>query len=142
MIEVSEVRKRLRQTIDAARREATGRRARHAEVSAAYNRFLDTIAVPVFRMFAIALKAEGYPFTIETPQGSVRLARDPSGDFVEIELDATRTPPAAIGRSRVTLGRSVTTLEEPVREGASVADLTDVDVVEFVLRHLRPFVER
>ena len=143
MIPISEVRKRLRGVIDNARREATERRRRAAASEADYQRFLDGIAVPVFRMFAGALRAEGYPFNLETPAGMARLASEKSGDdYLEIALDTSRDVPIVVGRSSHRLGKQRTESERPVRHDASVSELTEEDLVEFLLRELKPLVEK
>jgi hypothetical protein len=73
----------------------------------------------------------------------VRLASERSrDDFVELELDSSRHPAEVVGRTSVTRGSRVLTTEQPVREGARIGDLTDDDVLEFVLRVIGPFVER
>jgi hypothetical protein len=143
MIPISELRKRLRITIENARRDAAERRSRMAASDAEYERFLNDIAVPVFRMFAGALRAEGLLFNLETPAGTVRLVSERSeDDYVEIALDTSRDVPVVVGRSSYRLGRRLTERERPVREEASVSELIDEDVVAFVLEELKPFVEK
>jgi hypothetical protein len=143
MIEISEVTKRLRQTIARAKRAAAERRARLEAARNEYETFLSEVAVPVFRMFGMALRGEGRPFSVSTPQGKVRLVSEAdAGDFLEIDLDVARQPPAAIGRAAHRRGREITTVERPIREDAAVADLTDEDVLRFLLEEIAPFVER
>ena len=69
MLEAGEVRKRLRQTIEAARRDAVARRAALASEQQAFDAFLENHAVPVLRQVASALKAEGHVFQVLTPAG-------------------------------------------------------------------------
>ena len=66
-MEVSEVRRRVAETIDRARHAAADRRARTDEASRAYAAFLDDVAVPLMRQIANILKAEGYAFSVFTP---------------------------------------------------------------------------
>ncbi|HVC20030.1 MAG TPA: hypothetical protein VNE16_08125 [Vicinamibacterales bacterium] len=142
-MEVSEVRRRLLDTIDRARRAAAARRTGVADAEKAYERFLAQVAVPVFRQMASALKAEGYAFTVSTPAGSVRLASDRAAqDFVELTLDTESDPPAVVGRASRERGRRVLTQERPIRAGAAVDTLDEHDVLEFLLTSLVPFVER
>jgi hypothetical protein len=141
MIEISEVRKRIRLAAEQAKRAAAERRERTADAAKSYDTFLQETAIPVFRMFAMALKAEGQAFTLVTPQGRVRLEREPSGDFIELELDTSRDPAVVVGRTRYSVGRDVTSVERPVRE-APVGELDDEDVVQFILTELRPFLAR
>lgn len=142
MAEVSDVRRRLRQAIDRAKREATARRAAAEEAGRHYDRFLTEVAEPVFRVFAGAIRAEGYSFQIATPVGGLRLewerARE---DFIELALETTDAP-AVVGRVSRGRGRRMITSERPIREGAAVADLTEEDVLQFLLSEIGPFVER
>jgi hypothetical protein len=143
MIEVSEVRKRLVHAIDRARRAAAEERLALESVRQDYERFLETVATPVFRMFTVALKAEGHLFSLSTPRGSVRMAPERSSDdFIEVALDSSRRPPVVVGRAVHTRGREVTSVERVIRERAAVSDLTDEDVLEFLLAEIGPFVER
>jgi len=143
MLEPGEVRKRLKQTMDVVRRDATVKRAAANEVGRDYEAFLEERAVPVFRQLAAALKAEGLLFQFLTPAGSVRLASERSkDDFIELELYTTHLPPVVLGRTNYALGTRLSTVEEPVREGTPVHALTDEDVLSFALRALRPFLER
>ncbi|HEY8551213.1 MAG TPA: hypothetical protein VIL35_14745 [Vicinamibacterales bacterium] len=143
MLEPGEVRKRLRQKIEAIRREAAARRQAVSEVQREYDRFLEDRAVPVFRQMASALRAEGFLFQLLTPAGSVRLASERSGDdYIELALDTTEHPPVVVGRTSFVRGSRLTTSEAPIREGRHVRDLTDEDVLEYLLRVVGPFVER
>jgi hypothetical protein len=142
-MEVAEVRRRLLAAIDRARREAATRRERSDDAARAYDTFLSGQAVPVFRQLASALTAEGHPFKVFTPAGSVRLASDHAhDDFIELTLDSAEDPPIVIGRVSRGRGRRAVTSERPVRDGATVADLTESDVLDFVLSEIAPFVER
>ena len=73
-MEVSDVRRRVTETIDRAKRAAAERRARTDEATREYAAFLETIAVPLVRQVANALKVQGFAFGVFTPSGSVRLA--------------------------------------------------------------------
>ena len=89
-METSDVRKRIKDALERAQRQAAERRTRNAEASAAYETFLHRTAVPVFQQVANVLRVEGYPFVVHTPAGSVRLASEKSGnDYVELRLDTT-----------------------------------------------------
>ena len=87
-MEVSEVRRQLRHAIDRAKARAQQKRHSAAEAERAYATFLDEIATPTARTLASALKAEGYPFTVSTPSGGLRLASDRGrDDYIELALD-------------------------------------------------------
>ena len=127
--------------IDAAKRGSAERRQRNDEASKSYDRFLE-FAVPLFKQVAQALKASGYAFTVFTPGGSVKLMSDKSPeDYVEMSLDTTGDMPAVMGHVSRTRGHRVIESELPIAQ-KSVGDLTEEDVLEFLLKELAPFVER
>jgi hypothetical protein len=143
MIEPADVRRRLVQRIEVVRREAATRRAATSEAERDYEQFLEGRAIPIFRAVAAALRPEGALFQVFTPAGSVRLASERSrDDFIELGLETSRVPAEVVGRTSVTRGSRLLTDEQPVREGRRVAELTDEDVLEYVLRVVGPFVER
>ena len=141
-METGEVRKRLQQAIERARRAAADRRARNDEATRAFGDFLDRVAAPLFKQIANVLKIEGYPFTVFTPSGSVRLMSDKSADdFIELALDTSDRDPrimAHVSRSR---GRRVVDEEQVVGTG-QLEELTEEDLLTFLLKALEPFVER
>lgn len=142
-MDIAEVRKRVRQTIDRARRQAAARRAAIEAAEADYRRFLAETAVPLVRMIGTVLTAEGFPFQVFTPAGAVRLASGRSGDdFIELALDTSGERPMVVGRVSRGRGRHKLTLERPLREDVPVGALTEEDVLQFVLDELGPFVER
>lgn len=142
-IEVSEVRKRLRAAIDAHRRATASRQAAVDAAFAEYERFLATIAVPVAQMFANVLRAEGFPFTVFTPQGGLRLASSKSGDdYIELSLDTSSAPPTVLLNTSRARGRRLVRSERPLRNAAAVADLTEEDVLRGLLEEIPPLVER
>ena len=142
-MEISEVRKRVLETLDRAKRSAAERRARGDEAAREYDVFLSQVAVPLFRQIASALRPESYQFTVFTPGGSVRLMSDRSPeDYIELSLDTSGPLPQVIGHVSRARGRRVRESETPIGEGRPVGELREQDVLEFVLRELEPFVER
>ena len=141
-MDIATVRQHVLRTIDSAKRAAAERRGRVDEASRDYGSFLENLAVPLFRQIANALKAEGYPFTVFTPSGSVRLMSDRNADdYIEVVLDTTGDRPQVIGRSSRGRGHRVLQSERPIRD-AKVGDLTEQDVLGFVMKELEPLVER
>jgi hypothetical protein len=141
-METSVLRRRLTETIEAARRTAAARRARAEEAARAYSQFLDTIAVPLFRQVANILKASGYSFTVFTPSGAVRLMSDKSSeDYIELSLDSSGDEPMVMGKSSRARGRRVIESERAIAEH-TVAHLTEEHVLQYLLKELEPFVER
>lgn len=142
-MEVSDVRKRLLQAIDRARRAAADRRVRADAAAKSYEEFLETVATPVFRMVAGALKAEGHMFVVHTPAGGLRLASERSAeDYIELALDTSVDPPAVIARVSRGRGHRVISTEREIREKTAVERLTEEDVLEFLLGEIVPFVVR
>ncbi len=143
MLDVAEVRRRLVHTIETIRHESAARRQAADRAAAEYEQFLEQTATPVFRHFVQALRAEGHPFRLFTPAGSVRMSSERSpDDFVEVTLDTSRHPVEALGRVSYRRGSRLVTDERPVREGAAVGSLTEEDVLAFLLASIAPFVER
>jgi hypothetical protein len=143
VVEIADVRRRVRQRIEDARRRAAERRTQVDAAERDFARFLSDVAGPVFRQFAQALVAEGYPFSVNSPAGQLRLVSGRSrNDYIEIELDPLLDPPQAVGRANRTHGTRTLTSERPVRPGAEVQELTDTDVLDFLTTEIGPFVER
>jgi len=141
-METSEVRRRLLQAISRAKQEASTRRAEADRAATDFERFLEDVAAPVVRQFAGALRAEGYPFQIATPAGLLRLESERSRqDTIEIALDTSERP-VVVGRTSRGRGRRLVSEERPLRESTAIADLTDEDVLAYLLSVIPPFVER
>jgi hypothetical protein len=142
-MEISEVKKRVVETIQRAKRTAAERRVRVDEAAREYEQFLERIAVPLFRQIAAVLKAESIHFTVFTPSGSVRLMSDRSNDdYIELALDNTGAYPRVIGRSSHGRGRRGTESETPLGADGPIRDLTEQDVLTFVMNELEPLVAR
>src|SRR5581483_6257467 len=102
LMDVSDVRRRVKEVIDHARRAMNERRTVVAEASRDYDQFLERVAIPLFRQIANVLRTEGHPFTVSTPAGSVRLSSDRSAqDYVELSLETSgRQPQVVVHSSR------------------------------------------
>jgi hypothetical protein len=141
-METSDVRRRVVEVIERAKRAAGDRRTRSDEAAREYDVFLERVAVPIFRQVANVLTAQGYPFAVFTPAGSVRLMSDRgTQDFVEVSLDATGAEPIVLGHTSRARGRRVIEEQRPLGLGP-VRDLTEEDVLSFLLKELEPFVAR
>lgn len=139
-METSEVRKRLNHTIERAKKNAAERRARRDEAGRVFEIFLSSTAVPLFRQVANILKSDAYPFTVFTPSGSVRLMSDRTAeDFIELFLDTSGDLPQVIGHSSHSRGRRVLESERAI---GAPGDLSEEEVLAFLLRELEQFVER
>jgi len=141
-MEVSEVRKRLHETMARARQRAAERRVRAEAASRAFDRFLSSVAVPLMRQIANVLRADGYVFSVSTPAGSVRLMSDKSAeDFIDLSLDTTSDVPRVLARVSRNHGRRVVDAEHVVGSG-DPDSMTEEDLLAFLLKELEPFVER
>jgi hypothetical protein len=142
-MEITDVRRRVRGAIEEARRDAAERRARTDAAERDYDAFLTERAIPVVHDVASALAGEGHPFKVFTPARSVKLASGrSSAEFIELELDTTLDQPQVIGRSSRGRGRRTVTSERPLRPGAPIADLTDEDVLTFLITEIVHLIER
>jgi hypothetical protein len=143
-VDVSDLRKRILRALDDARKEAGARRTAGDHAAAAYERFLTGVAMPLFRQAATVLRAEGHPFSANTPAGSVRLVSDQQAlDFLELELDTSFPQPQVIGRTSFSRGRrGVTVDEQPLAAGKSIDELTEDDVSRFLVSEIRRLVTR
>ncbi len=142
-MEVSEVRRRLRGALEKAKQGAAERRVRNDAAAREYETFLGQRAVPIFHQVAAALTAEGHLFKVFTPAASVRLASERSPEeFIELVLDDTSDPPTVVGTDTRGRGRRMISSERALQGGAPVADLTEEDVLAFLLEEIVGLVER
>lgn len=142
-MEVSLVRNRLNRAIEAARERAQQRRQRTATAEQAYETFLQEVATPVTRLVANSLQSENYAFTAFTPSGGLRLASDRGrDDYVEFALDATADPPQVVGRISRSRGSRTLDEERPVKPGTPLDELSEEDVLTFLMDVLQPWLER
>ena len=94
-------------------------------------------------MMANVLKAEGYPFTVSTPSGGLRLASDRGrDDYVEFALANDGDHAVVVGRIRRTRGSRTIEDERPIKADAAPQDLSDADVLAFLVGALEPWLER
>jgi hypothetical protein len=142
-MEVSQVRKRVQAAIAEARERAQHRRQRVAEARQAFSVFLEHVATPVARQVAAALKAEGYSFAVSTPADGLRLASERGrDDLIEFVLDVDAPRPQVVARISHTRGSRTMDEERPVKAGAGPEDVTEEDVLSFLLAALEPWLER
>jgi hypothetical protein len=143
-LEVSAVRRRIQQAIEASKERARDRREHVAAASQAYDRFLADVATPLMRQVANALKVDGnLAFTVGTPTGGVRLTFDKQrDDYIELALDTASDRPQVIGHVRYTRGSRTIDDERPVKAGVPPEALTDEDLLDFLMGALEPWLER
>jgi hypothetical protein len=142
-VEVSEVRRQLKHALERARARAQQQRQHAAEAERAYAAFLEDVATPTTRMMANVLKAEGFLFTVSTPSGGLRLASDRGrDDYVEFALETDGDRSVVVGRIRRTRGSRTIEDERPIKAGVAPQELTDADVLAFLVGALEPWLER
>ena len=89
----------------AARDRMKQRRQKADEAEQAYQKFLDQLAAPLARQVVNALRAEGYSFTVSTPNRGLRVSLDTGrDDYIELALDSETDQPYVVGRVRRTRG--------------------------------------
>ena len=141
MADVGEVRKRIRAEIEKAKRDQAERRSRVAEATRAYEDFLETAAIPVFRMFANVLKSEGLHFEVMTPAGGVRLQSERNrDDAIEMELDVTADPPQPLVTVTRARGSRVVQSDRSIKGSNPLGQLTEHDVIEMLIEEMRPWL--
>lgn len=142
-MEISQVRRRVLAAIVSARARTQERREQADAARRDYAVFLETVATPLVQQIANALKAEGHSFTVSTPGDGLRLEYDRGRDnFVELALDTSGDRPQVIGRVSQTRGSRRLDEERPIRPDASPSEITEEDVLEFVMRALEPWLGR
>jgi len=142
-MEVSEVRRRLRGAVEQARQDAAERRVRTDAAERDYGEFLSRRAVPTVHQVASALTAEGHLFKVFTPARTVRLASERSPEeFIELALDDTVDPHVVVGRTTRGRGRRVVSSERPIRDGEPISEITEEDVLAFLLKEIVAILER
>lgn len=142
-MESGEVRRRLIAARAAARGRARSRRERSADAERAWTAFLTASAAPLVQQLAQALRAEGIPCTVYTPEGRIRLAFDRSrDDYIEIALDTGADPPQVAGRVSERRGSRIVEDERPVAAGVPPQALTEDALLDFLLAALAPWLER
>jgi hypothetical protein len=141
MADVAEVRKRIRAEIEKSRRDQAEHRTRVAEATSAYEAFLETAAIPAFRMLANVLKSEGLNFEVMTPAGGVRLQSERHrDDAIEMELDTTADPPQPLVTITRARGSRVVQSDRSIKGSTPLVQLTEHDVVEMLIEELRPWL--
>ena len=137
------VQKRVRSLIENCKEKSRSRRDKIALADHLGMSVLDNVVSPVAKTLATVLTTEGYPFSVSTPIGTVRLSvKNSMDDFIDVTLDTQREPPGLIGQVSRRWGRRVLVDEYTVCEDTSFADLTEEAALDFFLDVLGPFLER
>ena len=134
-MELSELRQQILREIERAQAKAVEQRQGSQAAHSAYAKFIVEVAGPLVRQTVQILRAERLPFQAQTPAGSARIASETSADdFIEFVLDTTVRPPRVMGRSSMTMGRHNVVVEEvPIAPGTPIAELSDTDLLPFLI---------
>ena len=133
----------MQAALAAARERSQQRRQRVADAESRYDQFLADVAVPLARQVANVLKAEGRSFTVSTPGRTVRLETDRGrDDYVEVALTTDVDPPAVVVHIRHTRGSRTIDEERTLKSGAAPDQISEDDLLEFLLSALEPWIER
>jgi hypothetical protein len=141
VIDSGYLRKRLKTSIEAARRATATRRERAAAATREYEEFLEARAIPAFRAIANVLRAEGIPFEVMTPLDGVRLVADKKrDDTIELELDTSLDPPQPLLITVQSRGSRILRTERLVKEGSPINEISEDDLVELLLEQIKPWL--
>jgi hypothetical protein len=114
-----------------------------AAAETSFDKFLRDVATPVTRLVANSLKAENHAFTVFTPGGGLRLASDRGrDDYIEFALDVESEPPQVVGRTCWTRGSRTLSDERPVKPESPIEEISEEDVLAFLITALEPWFER
>jgi hypothetical protein len=142
-MDVSDVRKRLRDVIGRARRAAATRRERNEVAAREWDAVRERVAVPLCRQVVQVLRADGYPLQLTTPADTVRLTSETSAqDVIELGLDTSGDEPVLMCRMNHVRGREIRSLEREVAPASGIAALSDEGLLDLLADVLPPFVER
>lgn len=142
-MEVAHVRRRVQALVATARERAQRRRQSVADAEQGYDRFLADVAIPIAKQLANVLNVEGYPFTVSTPGRGVRLASERGrDDFIDVFLNTDADPPAVVGHIRHTRGSRTIDEQQPVKAGANPDQISEDEMLEFLIHAIEPWMER
>lgn len=143
MLDTAEVNRRLTHHLADLQKASAKRRADIDEARQTFDSVLEREVAPTVRQLAQVLKSRGFNFNVQTPAGAVRLVSDRSSDdFIAVELDVTRRPPAVVAARQYTRGRRLIDDERIIREGEAIAALDAEHVLDTLLELIDPFVEK
>jgi hypothetical protein len=134
-MEVAELRRQILREIESAQAKTIERRKTGDAAHSAYAKFIVEVAGPLVVQTVQILRAERLPFQAQTPADSARIASDTSADdFIEFVLDTSVRPPRVLGRSSLAVSRHNVVVEEvPIAPGTPIAELTDSDLLPFLI---------
>jgi hypothetical protein len=143
MLETAEVRRQLTHRLAELKKAQVQRRGAADAARTAFDTVLEREIAPTVRQFVQALKAEGFPFSVQTPASTVRMVSDRSSDnVIDIVLELGLPQPAVVARSAYTRGRRQVEDERTLAQGEGIATIDAERVLAVLLDMIEPFVER
>jgi hypothetical protein len=142
-IDVSHVRRLVQSRLAEIKRTAATRRERIAAAEHHYAAFLASVATPVVTAVAQTLSAEGHPYRVITPGGSVRMTSDRSPrTYLDLRLDTSGQEPVVVAEVSRERGHRVLVDDRPIGAGQDVSALTEEDVLSVIVGAIGDLVER
>jgi hypothetical protein len=143
-MEVSDVRRRMREVLAEERRAAAERRSRRDATARSWTEALERIVLPLSHQIVQALKAEGHLVQISAPADAVRISSDSRPqDYVELTLQSDNDDATVVARINQARGRETVSEERVfVRGGTAIGALTEEQVVDFLGKALAGILVR
>jgi len=141
-MEISDVKRQVREAMAAAKRSSAERRTRLDDASRAWAVVRERIVVPMSHQVAQVLSAENIRLQVSTPGDRVLIASEARpDDYVEVSLEAAGGDAAVVVRVNRTR-ESVTEERELVRGAAAIDALEEERLLEALLAGLAPWLAR
>jgi hypothetical protein len=65
-----------------------------------------------------------------------------SDDFIEVVLDTSGATPLVVGRTSRAWGNRTNVAEQPLNPAGAVREISEADLLEFLLKGVEPFLGR
>ena len=141
-MEISDVKRQVREAMAAAKRRSAERRTRLDDATRAWAVVLERIVVPISHQVAQVLNSENIRLQVSTPGDRVLIASEARpDDYVELSLVAAGGDAAIMVRVNRTR-ESVTEERELVRGAAAIESLEEEQLLEALLAGLAPWLAR
>jgi hypothetical protein len=142
-LEIDQIRRRVQARLADVKRAAAVRRGKVSDAEREYEAFLAEVATPTVRAVAQSLSAEGYPYSVSTPGGLLRMTSDRSSrTYIEIRLDTNGPEPQVIAEVARQRGSRVLADERPIAPGTPIGAIGDAQLLESLLDAMADLIER
>src|SRR3954447_12980248 len=142
-MEISLVRKRVRDGIEQAQKAAAARRAANQAATLAWEELRERMVAPMMQQVSQVLKSESHGFRVDTPAGTVRLSSERSADdYIDVTIDTSGPVPVVLARVNRARGRERFSDEHIVASGDGIPALSEEKLLDLLITSLGPFLER